>query len=154
MKLYIYKSGNEFYLNYYYQTQSSSLSNLINIYIYDSSYMNENLFFLFSFSFSTKSTISAAPSNPPACSRIEKIARDYFAALLNFKVEFFFLLFPSLIPFPRIHGRQVDCPRSRNVRGEIIERHVNVRPVPETGIDSFSKFYRIIALINEALKRK
>lgn len=115
--------------------------------------MNENLF-LFSFSFSTKSTISTAPSNPPACSRIEKIARDYFAALLNFKVEFFFLLFPSLIPFPRIHGRQVDCPRSRNVRGEIVERHVNVRPVPETGIDSFSKFYRIIALINEALKRK
>lgn len=150
MKLYIYKSGNEVYLNYYYQTQSSSLSNLINIYIYDSSYMNENLF-LFSFSLSRKFTISAAPSNPPACSRIEKIARDYFAALLNFKVEFFFLLFSSLIPF---HGRQVDCPRSRNVRGEIVERHVNVRPVPETGIDSFSKFYRIIALINEALKRK
>lgn len=100
MKLYIYKSGNEFYLNYYYQTQSSSLSNLINIYIYDSSYMNENLFFLFSFSFSTKSTISAAPSNPPACSRIEKIARDYFAALLNFKVEFFFLSFSLSYSFP------------------------------------------------------
>lgn len=71
--------------------------------------------------------------NRKDCSRL-------FCRSAEFQSRIFFFSFPFFYSFPsNPSGRWVDCPWSRNVRGEIVERHVNVRPIPETGIDSFFK---------------